>query len=74
MGKALIDELYEALKNLHDEQVEYIEKNNLGLPHQNQVMQRALIALMLYREHQIRQAPKTPQDQGGGGIASQGRF
>lgn len=49
--KALIEVLYDALKVLHSEQAEYIMKNSLGLPHDNQSMQQALIALTRYEEY-----------------------
>jgi hypothetical protein len=58
MNKTLEEMLYEALKDLHDEQVEYVIKNNLGLPHHNQTMRNALIAMTLYKENEALRIPK----------------
>jgi len=51
MPKPLIERLYDALKQLHDNQADYVQRNKLGLPHDNADMQQALIAMKLYEEH-----------------------
>lgn len=52
MTKPLFQIVRDALQALHNDQVEYITINNLGLPHNNHVMQQALIALTLCQEQE----------------------
>jgi hypothetical protein len=60
MKKSIEEILYNALRDLHNEQVEYITKNNLGLPHHNLTMQQALVAMTLYHESRIKNEEKAP--------------